>query len=223
MKIDNFILSQAEKKIALHVFTPKEMQVVLGASNEAHLEAHVDLCQKDKVLIVKRLGGGGTVLLYPGCVVVSLGLWVNDHYNNSLYFRLINQAINRSLLKLSPKLAALTQNGISDIVFENKKIAGTSMFRSRNYLLYQASILVENQIDLISRYLKHPSREPEYREARSHDDFLGFLADIAMLNTDQVTLNLHLNLLAELDYLLADQLSEPQKEQIKHILSKIKN
>jgi lipoate-protein ligase A len=69
-------------------------------------------------------------------------------------------------------LAQLSQNGLSDLTFGEFKVAGTSLFRSRNYLLYQASILVDTQLDVIDRYLKHPSREPEYRRGRSHGSFL---------------------------------------------------
>ena len=61
------------------------------------------------------------------------------------------------------------------------------MFRSRNYLLYQASLLVDSKIDLISKYLAHPSKEPTYRKKRPHSDFLIGLSQIDPgLNPDKV-------------------------------------
>ena len=44
---------------------------------------------------------------------------------------------------------------------------------------YWEEFNVDLDPDRIARYLKHPSREPEYRGGRSHRDFLIGLGDIA--------------------------------------------
>jgi lipoate---protein ligase len=71
--------------------------VVLGSSNQPDVEVQVNNCQRDGIPILKRYGGGGTVLLYDGCVIVSLGLWVRQHYQNKLYFECLNQAVIEAL------------------------------------------------------------------------------------------------------------------------------
>ena len=66
--------------------------------------------------------------------------------------------------------------GISDLAIGEKKILGTSIYRTRLVLFYQASLLVSNDISIFTRYLAMPTRVPEYRRGRSHEDFCTTLA-----------------------------------------------
>lgn len=178
MWIDDVVLQACHKDIELRVWVPSKTMVVLGSSNKSNKECYVENCEKDKVLILKRYGGGGTVVLHNGCLVVSLGLWVKDYFKNKFYFKVINQSLIDSLSLYHPSFKALYQDGLSDLCYQNKKVAGTSIFRTRNYLLYQASILCDKNLSLLKKYLKHPSREPEYRKGKSHKDFVTDLNEI---------------------------------------------
>lgn len=164
--------------LAHAVWVPQQPVVVLGSSNLPDAEVEEERCLADGIPILKRYGGGGTVLLYDGCVIVSVGLWVKQLYQNKLYFERLNQSVINSLSQQWSVFRNLGQRGLSDITFGDLKVAGTSLFRSRNYLLYQASILVDLNPDLINRYLKHPSKEPDYRLGRTHKDFLKGLSDV---------------------------------------------
>ncbi len=187
MWIDDQILEQLAKPIAIGTWIPDQTVVVLGSSNDPNVECHAERCAADGISILKRYGGGGTVVLYSGCVIVTIGGWVADHFQNDRYFRLLNGAVNQALHANFKFNAPLTQAGISDLVAGEKKFGGTSMFRSRNYLLYQASLIVDCDFEMIGRYLAHPSREPEYRRGRRHSDFLTGLANLAPgITTTQV-------------------------------------
>lgn len=178
MWIDDQILTNCHKDLEAEIFIPEETLVVLGNANDPEKECHLAHCKEDRVPVLKRYGGGGAVVLHSGCLVVSLGLWVKDYFRNDFYFCQVNKALISSLSAFHPDLEGVYQDGISDLCFEGKKIAGTSLFRSRNYLLYQASILFDPKIELIERYLKHPTKEPEYRQKKSHRDFVTGLSDI---------------------------------------------
>jgi lipoate-protein ligase A len=220
MWIDDDILKRSEEQVALDVWIPKESVIVLGSSNKAELELHLDGCKNSGVPVLKRYGGGGTVLLYPGCVVVSVGLWVKEPYENQRYFALLNQTVSSTLASYWPCLKGLEQNGISDIVMGDKKVAGTSMFRSRNYLLYQASLIVDLDIELLSKCLKHPTKEPDYREGRGHEDFLVGLSDLDdEITAGKVELLLRKGLGAALveSFDGAGELIDPVESQIVHL------
>lgn len=178
MWIDEQLLRNSDRSIYTNCWIPEDVFIVVGSSNKIALEINEGMCETDNIPIYRRKGGGGAVVLYPGCVCVGCGVWVANYYDNSRYFYLLNQAIIDSLVSLSPNFLGITQDGISDITWEGEKIGGTSMFRRRNYLLYQASLLVDVNDDLISRYLKHPSSEPAYRNSRKHEDFLIGLNEI---------------------------------------------
>ena len=221
MWVDDQIMCHSDESFYLKSFVPKSTFVVLGSSNKAETESILASCRANGIDVLRRYGGGGTVLLYPGCCVVSLGLWVKDRYENNRYFYEINQSIIDCLAVQIDCFKKLSQDGISDIVFGPRKVAGTSMFRSRNYLLFQASILVECDQRLIEEYLAHPSKEPEYRKGRSHRDFLIGLSEISEGVTPSSVSNfLQENLEKNIRCRLKNDLVPPIEEQIAHIKRK---
>ena len=225
MWIDDQVISECQKAFTLKAWVPDKPMVVLGRSNQIE-ECHAELARQDHIEVLQRYGGGGAVVLYPGSLVVSIGTWVKDRFQNDFYFRKLNQALIELLANQYPQLATkLSQNGISDITLQadsEKKIAGTSLFRSRNYLLYQASILVTPDIALISKYLPHPSKEPKYRGERDHRSFLTSLSEAEPTITSAELCAKLLDLgpeffMKELD----GELIEVQSSQCPHLLKKI--
>ena len=223
MWIDDQILSFYRRDFALKVFVPTSTLVVCGNGNDIQKEVDVEACQRANIPIEKRYGGGGTVVLYPGCVVVSLGCWVKDPFANGQYFQMINQGVISSLKESWPSMKEVSQNGISDIVAGDKKIAGTSLFRSRRYLLYQASILVDLDLELVSSCLRHPSKEPEYRRSRDHKDFLTSLRIIepSILSAQEVAERLSRTLENQLKAQLAADLIDPVEGEMKALMERL--
>jgi lipoate-protein ligase A len=215
MWIDDQVLKYYEHPVYTKIFAPDFFAVVLGSANDAGAEANLQACADQGVQVLRRYGGGGTVVLYPGCVVVSIGCWVKDQFSNSRYFKDINHALILALGRQWPALQQLAQAGISDIVFGEKKVAGTSLFRSRNYLLYQASILVDLDIELVGGLLRHPTREPDYRRGRAHADFLAGLADVdqSITSADSVARSLDAYLPSVFHETLHEHLIQPEKQQ----------
>ena len=111
--------------------------------------------------MLKRYGGGGTVVLYKDSLVVSVGCWVRSIYDNDKYFRLMNETIISCLNDLCPEFK-FSQRGYSDIVVGEKKIAG-HLFRSRKYI-YIKLLYLNLDIELVNRALRHPTKEPDYRK-----------------------------------------------------------
>lgn len=222
MWIDDFVLKNCHKSLFINTFIPQELKVVLGQSNQETKEVNLLSCEEDSVSILRRKGGGGTVVLHKGCLVVSMGMWVRDFYENKKYFEKLNNSIIASLARESKIFSSLDQNGISDIVYQDKKVAGTSMFRSRNYLLFQASILVEPKVTLFEKYLKHPTKEPEYRNARNHSDFVTGLGEIDPSTSPQLAKRyINQNIKIDVEKNLSHNLILPVKEQIPHIRKRI--
>lgn len=163
-------LWQNPSSLSVEVSEPVSLKIVLGASNNPENELYLDAVRSDNLPVYKRRGGGGTVLLGPGMVIVTLRANVKKSFNNRHYLNLIQSFIIEILyqkfgLKIEP-------NGISDLTVNNKKILGSSVYRCKEILLYQGVILVEAQLYKIAKYIKHPGKEPGYRNGREHKDFV---------------------------------------------------
>ncbi len=218
MWIDDQVIEKSGDPFTLSMWQPQDTFVVLGSGNQLDLECRVDSCVDHRLKVYRRYGGGGAVVLHPGCLIVSLGTWVKELYQNDFYFDLINQALISTLGSRWPILKDLYQDGISDLVFRGKKVMGSSMFRSRNYLLYQASLLFDPKVDEISRFLAHPSKEPGYRKGKKHGDFLTGLGEIVpQMTIQELTKCFVTDLECDLRKGLGDHLRAPCQSQMKNL------
>lgn len=152
------------------VWQPEETVIVLGQSNTEETAVHTDLTSLDGVRIFKRPTGGQTVILTPKTLVISVRLMSEKLDNPQVYFKRINNLIINALSNLG--LLNLHEKGISDLAIGEKKILGSSIYRKRNMVFYHAVLNVSETPEFIGRYLKHPSREPDYRSGRRHEDFV---------------------------------------------------
>jgi len=154
----------------VRVWEPGGLAVVLGRSNRPEQEADLAACDRDDVPVLRRRGGGGAVVLAPGCLVVSLArrvarpLAVGAHLGEAV------DLLARGLAAASG--VSLTARGTGDLCAGDRKVLGSSAFCGRGVFFYQASLLVDLDLGLVERYLRHPTREPAYRRGRAHRDFL---------------------------------------------------
>ena len=123
------------------VYEPRRRVIVLGAAGAADLDVHAAAAAAAGIEIRRRRGGGGTVLLGPGQVVVALVTEVDHPYRNREYAHAVNDWLIDALH--GDGVRGIEQRGISDLAIGGRKIAGTSVFRRRRILFYQASLLVD--------------------------------------------------------------------------------
>ena len=146
--------------------------VVLGPSCRPIDDVDVAACEQNDVPVLRRASGGGTVLQGPGCLSYALVLpltWdprlANIHSTNQFILERMATALHR----WEP---ATVFQGVSDLAIGGRKVSGNAQRRKRNALLFHGTILYAMESDLIARYLKHPARQPEYRNDRPHEAFL---------------------------------------------------
>ncbi len=167
---DHVLIDPDASTHAFMVWQPEETVIVLGQSNTEETAVHTELAGPDGVKIFKRPSGGQTVILTPRTIVISVRLLSEKLDNPQVYFKRINHLIISALSNLG--ISNLNEKGISDIAIGEKKILGSSIYRKRNMVFYHAVLNVSETPEFIGRYLKHPSREPDYRSGRRHEDFV---------------------------------------------------
>jgi len=62
--------------------------------------------------------------------------------------------------------------GISDLAIGARKFSGNAQYRKSRALLIHGTFLLDFDLSLIGRYLQLPSKQPAYRQNRSHLEFL---------------------------------------------------
>ncbi len=169
------LLSNTE--MPYRIWTPDSNWLVLGNSQDPEKELNVVEVRNDAIPVYKRRSGGGAVLLSSGCLCLGFRFSKRKEFNLQDYFKIGSDHI-RNVVKTALDIV-LEPKGISDLVFEDRKVVGCALYMPRDYVLYLASILIEPNFFEIDRYLAHPSKEPEYRSRRPHSEFLVGLATLA--------------------------------------------
>ena len=60
----------------------------------------------------------------------------------------------------------------TDLAVGELKFSGNAQYRKRRFLLFHGTFLINLDISLVEKLLTLPSKEPPYRQGRSHADFL---------------------------------------------------
>lgn len=152
------------------VWEPGFLCIVLGQSNKPERSVYMEKARTDGVPVYKRPSGGETVVLSPKTLCISVVQPETRLKSPKLYFKAYNEKIIRALRRLG--IGGVRADGISDICIGQKKILGSSIFRDKSRVMYHAVLNRAESVDTIAYYLKHPPREPEYRNGRSHSDFV---------------------------------------------------
>ena len=170
--LDDFIREKiTENEIMIQGEYQTGTAVVLGRVTPHSSDVNVAACIQDDVPILRRKGGGGAVLLFPGVLVLNCTLKKDNKAVDLMEFLEIAVAkIKDGILDYMDLPLSIRGNG--DLCIGDKKILGSSIYSTKDYITYYCTLIIRGNINLISKYLLHPSKEPEYRQGRTHEDFI---------------------------------------------------
>jgi lipoate---protein ligase len=149
--------------------------VVLGSGGRLADDVEEVACSAEGVPIVRRSSGGGTVLLGRGCLLYTLILSYERDADLADIRRSYRFILGRIADALPEGVGPLEPAGISDLLFAGRKFSGTAQQRKRSFLLHHGTLLYDMDLSQMPRYLREPSRQPEYRGGRPHLAFVGNL------------------------------------------------
>jgi lipoate-protein ligase A len=178
LALDEALLIQADlgqRGTLVRFWEPAQYAVVLGASCRLRDDVHVDACRADGVPILRRTSGGGTVVVGPGALCVTVIL----RQTAAPGLRALDVAHDYVLERIGAALeqagTAVTLEGRGDLVLCGRKCAGSAQRRLKDWFMIHCSLLYQFPIERIESYLALPKRQPAYRAGRSHRDFLSNL------------------------------------------------
>lgn len=150
--------------------------VVLGYGKHLERETEREECARLGIPILRRCSGGGTVLQGPGCFNYALVLPVDlatELETITGANRYIMERVRATVARASQR--QIEVRGFTDLVHAGKKFSGNAQRRKRRALLFHGSFLLNFDLPLISRTLKMPEQQPEYRAGRRHEEFVANL------------------------------------------------
>lgn len=151
--------------------------VVVGYGNKIDTEVDLAACNRDCIPILRRCSGGGTVLQGPGCLNYSLVLRIDSRHELENITSANCYIMKRNAAALSTVLGErVSVEGFTDLATGGRKFSGNAQRRKRTHLLFHGTFLLDFDLPLIARYLRAPSRQPDYRGSRSHSEFLRSVA-----------------------------------------------
>lgn len=146
--------------------------VIVGRSNVIDVEVDVAACAADQVPILQRSSGGGTVVLGPGCLCYALVLPISETHRRLGVTAVTAKIMQQLANALSRPGQPVIVQGVSDLVLDGRKFSGNAQRWRRHALLHHGTVLYDFDLALIGRYLRFPSRVPDYRDKRTHLDFV---------------------------------------------------
>ncbi|GAC1464437.1 MAG: lipoate--protein ligase family protein [Isosphaeraceae bacterium] len=174
LALDEALLVAAEDGIGgpvLRFWEPGHLAVVLGASSRGGEDLDLARCSEDGVPVARRSSGGGTVVVGPGTLNATVVLPVDASglrtvdVSHAFVLERFAEAIRRH----GPRVEV---RGLGDLTLANRKFAGSAQRRLRHFFLVHVSILYDFPLEILSRYLRLPRRQPTYRDDREHAAFL---------------------------------------------------
>jgi len=150
--------------------------VVVGYANKVASEVNVAACEARGIPILRRCSGGGTVVQGPGCLNYALIVRIvadgstRDVGAANRFIMDRNRAAIQSTIGNVP--SAIRVQGHTDLAIGGLKFSGNSQRRRRKFLLFHGTFLLSFNLELVSELLQMPSKQPDYRQGRSHQNFV---------------------------------------------------
>lgn len=182
IQADRYTADDTPMQLALehHVFgwtgyIPHQTNIVIGRNARIEQEVYANEVQRSRVAILRRLTGGGTVVINQGQVVLARTLLAQT--------RDVHTYVDKAIGELLTALRAIgihevERQGFSDLAIHGQKVSGSGALMSRNIFLFDCTLLVDPPLDVIDRLLPQPTTQPSYRANRGHREFLGSLRTI---------------------------------------------
>ena len=181
LALDEAILAEAHdgllEGLVVRAWMVGQPTVVLGSSSHVSQEVDLAACEAAGVGLVRRPSGGLTVVVGPGCLMWTVvARWPEPAPS-------IDRVHAAVLDPLAEALRAagrpVVRCGSSDLAIESagelRKVSGNALRVRRQAVLYHGTLLDAFDLGLVTRVLRHPPREPDYRAGRDHDSFLANL------------------------------------------------
>ena len=160
----------------LRFWESAEYFIVVGYANKVASEVNAAACEARGIPILRRCSGGGTVVQGPGCLNYALVLRITEasptHSISAANHFIMER--NREAIKsaIGNRQSAISARGHTDLAIGGLKFSGNSQRRRKHFLLFHGTFLLNFDLPLVGELLLMPAKQPDYRNRRSHGEFI---------------------------------------------------
>jgi lipoate-protein ligase A len=176
LALDEALLDASEQSAAprevLRLWESPAPIVVVGRSSQVDVEVDLPYCRAQGIEVMRRVSGGAAIVAGPGSLMYAVVLSYDlrpELRSLDVAHQFVLETIRNALFDLAP---SARRRGTSDLALGELKFSGNSVRCKRRHLLYHGTLLYDFDLALIERCLKIPPRQPDYRQGRSHGDFI---------------------------------------------------
>ncbi|MBI3463068.1 MAG: lipoate--protein ligase family protein [Planctomycetes bacterium] len=158
----------------LRFWESPQYAVILGSACRMAQDVQIECCRRDGIPVLRRASGGGTVIIGPGCLNITLIL----RYDRCAALGAVAASYGYILERILSALEAVAPDagwhcqGTGDLCIGQRKVGGSAQRRMRSAMLYHGTLLYGFFLEQVPRYLTEPARRPAYRRQRPHESFL---------------------------------------------------
>jgi lipoate-protein ligase A len=179
LALDEALLEEAEagrlNEEVLRLWEPAAPLVVVGRSGKLAEEVNLAECAAEGAPVFRRASGGGTIVAGPGCLMYAVILSVERRPALGQIDAAHRLVLEQLVAALRPLIPQVAWEGTSDLAVNGRKFSGNSLRCKRRHVLYHGTLMYDFPLASVSRLLRPPPREPDYRAGRLHADFIANL------------------------------------------------
>ncbi|MHA2162434.1 MAG: lipoyl protein ligase domain-containing protein [Candidatus Thorarchaeota archaeon] len=176
MALDDTILeslAQGYSPSTLRFLQFNPATTLVGFHQSVEHEIRIDYCQRNGVDINRRITGGGAILFTPTC----LGWEIFTNNSTTALTGIKGNLYDTAQLICSGTIAGLRNLGVSaefrgknDIEVDGRKISGTGGTNRGSSLMYQGTLLIDFDVELMLKALRIPVEKLQDKEIDSVKD-----------------------------------------------------
>jgi lipoate---protein ligase len=181
MALDNIILEEVSSGHSPATFRFLQFEraaVLVGYNQDTNLEIRADFCQAHNIDINRRITGGGALLFQPSALGWEIFTATGVPPLTGSYEKVLETICSTAARALSRTGIDAKFRPRNDIETNGRKISGTGGAFVSGAMMFQGTVLIENEIELFLKALRVPSEKLKKREIESLMQRICFLNDI---------------------------------------------